>query len=610
MRTHWLAGLAVFVGLAALPRADAQTAEIQDAVKAKLSEAKPAAKGADKAEGKPLVVPAIDYLDFAFMASDRPVLLRLHMRNGNRPYSAAWDDYLKKFYDYFDKNGDGVLDKAEAERAPNIQFLQIHFQGALGFSIQGQTIKMAEVDTNKDGKVSRAEFAAYYARGGFRPLQFSNNNNRTSTDTVTNTLLKLLDANKDGKLSADELAKAPDKLARLDLDEDEMITAAELTPGGDNIYGGVAFAPAAAGMAGGPNADMGFIEVKAGASDAVARQVLALYDKDKNGKLSRAEIGLDKSLFDRLDADHDGQLDGKEFAGFFQRDADLELVGRIGKMEAKDAKIANFFRNIGLTGQPLRAEVFNPAKRAMPLAAKVHRHDPAALGFGLGDAHIDLSVSDQTFAQFSNLKNFYTQQFKQADADKKGVIDLKKAKTAQFLEQIFPLADRDGDGKLTEKELNAYLDMQVEGSGARMQLTITDEGRSLFDLLDENADSRLSVRELRSAWSRIKSLAKSAEGLARQDVPRRLQVSVGQNQGRRFRTPVGPGRGTAKVVQKSAPLWFSKMDRNHDGDLSVREFLGSEEDFRKLDADGDGLISVEEARQFEAKLAKSKEAKR
>jgi Ca2+-binding EF-hand superfamily protein len=338
--------------------------------------------------------------------------------------------------------------------------------------------------------------------------------------------------------------------------------------------------------------------------------VLALYDKDKNGKLSRAEIGLDKPLFDRLDTDHDGQLDGKEFAGFFQRDADLELVGRIGQMEAKDAKIANFFRNIGLTGKPLRAEVFNPAKRAMPLAAKVHRHDPAALGFGLGDAHIDLSVSDQTFAQFSNLKNFYTQQFKQADADKKGVIDLKKAKTAQFLEQIFPLADRDGDGKLTEKELNAYLDMQVEGSGARMQLTITDEGRNLFDLLDENADSRLSVRELRSAWSRIKPLAKSAEGLARRDVPRRLQVSVGQNQGRRFRTPIVSGRGTAKVVQKSTPLWFSKMDRNHDGDLSVREFLGSEEDFRKLDADGDGLISVEEARQFEAKLAKSKEAKR
>lgn len=576
----------------------------------KLSEAKPAAKDVVKSEAKPRRAAAaapIDYLDFVFAANDRPVLLRLHLRNGNRPYTAGWDDYLKKFYDYFDRNGDGILDKAEAERAPNTQFLQFHLQGSIGFGIQGQTVKMPQMDTNKDGKVSRAEFAAYYARGGFRALEFANNNNRAGTDTVTNTLLKRLDANKDGKLSADELAKAPDKLARLDLDEDEMITAAELTPGGDNPYGGVVFTAPAAGMAGGPNADMGFLEVKPGAADAAARQVLALYDKDKNGKLSRTEIGLDKALFDRLDADRDGQLDGKEFAGFFQRDADLELLGRIGNVQTD---IANFFRKIGLGGSPLRAEIFNPTKRDMPLAAKVHRHDPAALGFGLGDANIDLSVSDQTFAQFSNVKNFYVRQFKQADTDKKGVIDLKKAKTAQFLEQIFPLADRDGDGKLTEKELNAYLDMQVEGSGARMQLTITDEGRSLFDLLDENADSRLAVRELRSAWTRIKPLAKSAEGLARQDIPRRLQVTVGPSQGRRFRSVTVSRRGTAPAASKSEPLWFKKMDRNHDGDISVREFLGSAEDFRKLDADGDCLISVEEARQFEAKLAKAKEAKR
>jgi len=64
------------------------------------------------------------------------------------------------------------------------------------------------------------------------------------------------------------------------------------------------------------------------------------------------------------------------------------------------------------------------------------------------------------------------------------------------------------------------------------------------------------------------------------------------------------------MSRPSAPLWFTKMDRNHDGDLSVREFIGSAEDFRKLDSDGDGLISVEEARQFEARLAKEKDKKR
>jgi hypothetical protein len=37
------------------------------------------------------------------------------------------------------------------------------------------------------------------------------------------------------------------------------------------------------------------------------------------------------------------------------------------------------------------------------------------------------------------------------------------------------------------------------------------------------------------------------------------------------------------------------MDRNHDGDVSRREFLGPREVFARIDADGDELIDAEEA---------------
>src|SRR5439155_21616343 len=34
------------------------------------------------------------------------------------------------------------------------------------------------------------------------------------------------------------------------------------------------------------------------------------------------------------------------------------------------------------------------------------------------------------------------------------------------------------------------------------------------------------------------------------------------------------------------PEWFRKMDRNGDGDVSRREFLGTDEQFKEIDTDG------------------------
>lgn len=243
----------------------------------------------------------------------------------------------------------------------------------------------------------------------------------------------------------------------------------------------------------------------------------------------------------------------------------------------------------------------------MPMANKVRRGDPSALALVLGDARIGLSAADQQSGPYGPFpRQFYEQQFRNTDTGKKGFLDRKQAMSTFYLGNIFDFVDRDGDGKMTQKELTAFLDLQEEGSGCRLQLTITDEGRSLFELLDEDSDTRLSLRELRSSWTRMKPLAKSDNGLARQDIPRRLDVSVGQAQRRVRVTPRRTAPTTLVGQFKKPPLWFQKMDRNQDGDISPREFLGSDEDFRKLDTDGDGLISSEEAQQFGERSKKKK----
>ena len=59
--------------------------------------------------------------------------------------------------------------------------------------------------------------------------------------------------------------------------------------------------------------------------------------------------------------------------------------------------------------------------------------------------------------------------------------------------------------------------------------------------------------------------------------------------------PQDRNAGLRTVPPSAGPLWFRKMDRNGDGDISRREFPGTDAVFQQLDSDGDGLISAAEA---------------
>ena len=97
----------------------------------------------------------------------RPILMRLRVTVNGRSLTSVWDDYVTKVFRHLDTNGDGFLDKVEVQRLPPPGVL---FGGARG-PTGAAAPALSDLDADGDGKVSRAELAAYFRRAGYGPFQ-------------------------------------------------------------------------------------------------------------------------------------------------------------------------------------------------------------------------------------------------------------------------------------------------------------------------------------------------------------------------------------------------------------------------------------------------------
>src|SRR5262249_61625399 len=109
-----------------------------------------------------------------------------------------------------------------------------------------------------------------------------------------------------------------------------------------------------------------------------------------------------------------------------------------------------------------------------------------------------------------------------------GRLEMKEARRSPF-GALFKAIDEDGDGKLYLKEVLAYFEkqkaLQDRAQAACVTVSIADQGKGLFDLLDKNGDGRLSVREMRDAVHLIDKLDRNREDLLEpSDGPRRYHL--------------------------------------------------------------------------------------
>jgi Ca2+-binding EF-hand superfamily protein len=578
------------------------------------------ARPADEAQAAPLAAADTQEVqDVVFFSASRPLLVRLRVRIDGKPFQAVWEAYMDALFGYLDVDGDGYLSREEAAAAPPAQAL--FTTGFFG----GRLPPVRGMDRNGDGKVSRAELADYYRRNGAAPFQLRYGGERgprdgilrltldgrrvgegpPSADAVNDRLFQLLDRDGDGKLSRAELARGPEVLAKLDADDDEMLTVAELlgnsAPAGGNGGGAfaLAFAPNRNPM---PVSAAPFHVVTPGPGEAaLAKRLLERYGAKGARKLSAKELGLDKATFDRLDADGDGALDAEELARFARRAPDLELAVRLGKRGPGQALV----------------EPLPPKGRPSPLARHLKKGTGGVPMLELDNTHVEFRgpapAPKGTVRTPFNVRQQYINQFKAADKDGNGYLDIKEARQSPFFRDLFQAMDRNRDGKLYLQEVLAYYDKMKElsdrATASVVTLHVSDQGRGLFDLLDADKDGRLSVRELRQLPKLIDRLDRDGDGLlSRGEVPRayRATFELGPADFQQASRVIVRARGglvePPPPRRAEGPLWFWKMDRNRDGDVSRREFLGTDEEFRRIDTDGDGLISLAEALAFDKKV--------
>lgn len=126
----------------------------------------------------------------------------------------------------------------------------------------------------------------------------------------------------------------------------------------------------------------------------------------------------------------------------------------------------------------------------------------------------------------------------------------------------------------------------------------------VWGFIDVDGDNQLSVSEFRQSERLFAFMDFNSNGLIEfTEIPSvtRLAVGFGQASLHRWNTDQILRLSDSGYFhylpqdESGGPLWFQQMDRNRDGEVSRREFLGNQKMFATIDQNQNGFISEKEA---------------
>jgi Ca2+-binding EF-hand superfamily protein len=516
-----------------------------------------------------ITVPSNDSADgdadvrHAVLMLDRsPLHLRLRVSKGGQSLSAARRTYVEKLLRQLDTDADGKLTREEAARSPLLRQPQPS-QGKAFLD----TLKVAPT-------VSAADVSKTVTRVVGENVVYRQDDSATESDSL---VFALLDDDGNRVLDQKEMAEAAKRLTALDKDGDACVGFNEVQPPPPPPPTEPLLVPAAA--AGPPPPRATFSEILRDARDPLLpRRLVRKYDRDRDGALSAAELQWPTARLAKLDRNTDGKLSLTELGNLSAVEVDLDLAIDIEPPDPSQPKLAVAGTSAG------------------PVAGLEHS---GLLHVKLDSARVTFSFRDTQ--PIPEAIRAALLRFNQLDGDGNGYLDMQEVQTDVRLRRgLFDMIDTDRDGRVFGEEVEQYIRLRGEPEAITCRVNVYDTGRGIFQSLDRNNDGRISLRELRTIEQSFQSLKREdAAGLARDDPPRHFHVEFVRGDYRLF----GPTDQSVSQLPAfnrgvpAGPIWFQRMDRNNDGDLTWPEFLGHREDFYALDADRDGLIDPSEAEQ-------------
>jgi Ca2+-binding EF-hand superfamily protein len=523
--------------------------------------------------------------DVVILGETRPIFLRLRVLIGDRSFRTAWTEATRTLHTGLDRNGDGRLTVEEAE-AGGLARLVV----TAGATPSARPA--AELDVNpKDGTISVEELteACRTSAGPFR-LQVDGVGSKR-----TDALFDHLDRDKDGLLTRPELAAIVGMLRRLDRDDNELISAEEVA-----VVGLPTTAASTTGRSVRDSAVPPAVELDAAESPArLVRLLIKKYDAGSargpgklDSRLSPEEFAIPARAFASADANGDGTLNAEELRAYVVR-APRDAIVDVALAAKPDGRARAWVR--GVDG-------------GLPEGLAVRQLVEGVVEIDVGPIRLDVHIDDGVSAADAT-RRLLRARFEAEDANADGYLEESELTQdngqPSALAGIFRAVDRDGDGKLYPRELDEYVARQATAARARLTLTASDEGRALFGMLDLDRDRQLGAREVLDTYARVTACDRDGDGrISPDEIPHHIQLTLSRGDLSALLAPMAgtPSVAGSRVIvaapmtrPAAGPPWFRRMDRNRDGDVSRREFLGTRSQFDRLDRDGDGLLGPDEA---------------